>query len=322
MPEHTQAKLRVKNTNRAAVSDLESALEKRSLSYSFPNDIVELEHWMCFRINKPQLMKKDDFEITSDIARIFLPLPAQLATGYNQGYSSESLGPIGKEAAELGEAFKTGGIESGLKSVKDKFSGLLTEEGLKKAASTGLYYTTAAAEGGGGAIAGLVSKIPVVGVAIGATLAPAAKGAMAGGGLARNPYMALIYEAPNLREHQFSWKFIAKDYNESIAILDIIKLFKYHSAPQRGSGLTEHFFDYPDQFDIDFHYDANLYNIGPSVLKSMDVNYHAEGQPLYFSIDDATEDGENLKIPVSIQLNVTFQEVAIVTRDEINEYNR
>jgi hypothetical protein len=74
--------------------------------------------------------------------------------------------------------------------------------------------------------------------------------------------------------------------------------------------------DYPEQFDIDFNHGKHLYNIGPSVLTSFNVQYHAEGRPLYYDIS-ATE-----KAPVSVNISATFQEVAIVTKETIARFGR
>jgi len=41
---------------------------------------------------------------------------------------------------------------------------------------------------------------------------------------------------------------------------------------------------------------------------------------LYHSVEN--DDGTSQKAPVAIQLTLSFQEVAIITKNEINEYNR
>ena len=304
------------NKNKNARNELSKALGTGNTNYFYPNDIEDIEHWMCFRVNSPQAMRDTDFEVKNDLVRIFLPIPANLATGYTHGYNADSLGPIGAGAADVGKGFREGGFSGGVESLKNK---LMAQTDVKNLGGMAAYYGSQALEGGGGALAGVLSKVPVVGAAAGAALAPAAKGAMVGAGVSRNPYMALVYTNPEFRQHQFSWKFISRNYKESEKLLEIIQLFKYHAAPSKtgAKGGLPHFFNYPEQFDIDFHHDEFLFNIAPSVLTSFSVNYHAEGRPMYHSVD--TEGGKVQKVPVAVQFSTTFQEVAIVTKENIRE---
>ena len=57
----------------------------------FPGDVEQLDHWCAVRIFAQKLMQRSDSPIQSDIARVFLPMPQQLTTGYNHGYNAESL---------------------------------------------------------------------------------------------------------------------------------------------------------------------------------------------------------------------------------------
>ena len=283
---------------------------------SFPGDVEQVDHWCAVRIFAQKLMRRKDALLTEDIARVFLPMPQQLSTGYNHGYNAESLGPIGAAAAQLGGAAKQGGISA----VVDEIKGAATKEGAKGAASGAAYYLSQAAESGGGLVAGAASKVPVVGSVLGAAVGPAVKGAMAGAGIARNPFMALLYDSPAMREHSFSWKLVARNYAESNTIYNIIKLFKYHAAPGRSSlgdvAGQSVFLTYPDQFDVDFHHKEFLYNIAPSVLKGFSVNYHPDGTQYHISPDGSA------KAPVAVQIEMQLQEVAIITRENIKAFDR
>ena len=85
--------------------------------------------------------------------------------------------------------------------------------------------------------------------------------------------------------------------------------------------LGSHYFKYPNKFQIDFHYPKYLFSIAPSVLTSFAVNYHGEGVPLYFG---EQEDGfsEQQPAPFSVELDMTFQEVTIQTKQTVKDYNR
>jgi hypothetical protein len=82
-----------------------------------------------------------------------------------------------------------------------------------------------------------------------------------------------------------------------------------------GQGFTGAFMNFPEQFDIDFHYGKNLFDIGQSVLTTFGVNYHEQGTPLYHDVD-----GE--KYPASINIDMTFMEVTTLTKRQLAEKNR
>jgi hypothetical protein len=145
---------------------------------------------------------------------------------------------------------------------------------------------------------------------------------MGGFGVARNPYMSMLYSSPEFRVHEFNWKLVAKDFKESQTIQQIITVLKTYSAPEEtgnGDDLSLPFFyHYPAQFDIDFRYPDYLFNIAPSVLKNVSVNYHSDG-PLYH---EQTEGGKVVKIPASLEISLSFQEITVQTRKDIEESNR
>jgi hypothetical protein len=277
-------------------------------SLTFPQNLsTEVDHWMVLRIQEHKLMAKDDFSKEKDLVRIFLPVPANLSASYNQDYSGEGIGPVGAKAAEL----SSGGISALTEKITSMGKGDI-QSGIKQ---FGTYYGVQAAEQGGGALIG--SAFGASGAIVGAAAGQAIKGGIAGAGMARNPYMAMLYNQPQFRQFQFDWKLVARNADESNILRDIIYKLKFHSSPDTGGeGALKHFFKYPEQFDIDFHYNKFLFNIGPCVLVSMTVNYHAEGQPLYAMVD-GTE-----KAPISVSISTAFQEVTIVTKKEIEKSNR
>ena len=106
-------------------------------------------------------------------------------------------------------------------------------------------------------------------------------------GVALNPHKAMLYQGTDFRNHAFSYQFAPKNHAESQKLVSIIGLFKYFAAPARtsgGDGIAGAFLNYPEQFDIDFRYGKNLFDIGVSVLTSINVNYHPQGTPSYFPL--------------------------------------
>ena len=265
----------------------------------FPDDIASLDHWCAIRVFAHKLMRRQDSAINDDYCRIFLPMPANLATGYSHSYNAESLGPEGAVAAQAGGA-AAGQFRSGDFSVSSLVDQITKGTDVK------------------GVIAGAATKVTTIAENT-PGLQNITKGALGGAGIARNPFQALIYDAPAMREHSFSWKLVARNYKESQSIYDIVRVLKYHAAPGRGTpgqvAGQSVFLSYPDQFDVDFHYDDFLYNMAPSVLKSISVNYHPDG-PMYHT----SQDGK--KAPVSVQLELSFQETSIITRGDIQSSDR
>lgn len=276
----------------------------------FPHDLDKIDHWISFRVHRHEFFRSDDFPKERSIVTIYLPIPSNLGTQYDQQYANEGIGMAGVAAAQMGRDLRSGtGIISSLVDA----AGRITKDDIRRSLA---YYGTIAAEDGVGAIVGgLVSGIP--GAIVGAAATQALSGALAGAGITRNPHMAVIYDGPSFRQHTFTYKFVPRNRGESETLQAIITKFKYHQAPGTADGEAGHFFDYPEQFDIDFHYPRFLFNVGPSVLKSFEVNYHGEGAPYYF---DLRETGD--RAPVSVTLSLTFQETFVVTKDRIRRQNR
>lgn len=270
---------------------------KRSISQTtkktlrFPGNLDEIDHWVCFRAQQPKLFKTEDFEKKDDITVIHLPMPANIGTTYDHKYNTEAIGEQGRLAAGSSDILTSGSVSS----IIDRMKSVTKEDVADSTARLSFDAVETAISGVG--------------------FGNAFKGAVAAQGIAKNPYMAVMYDSPQMRAHSFAWKLIARNPSESKILTDIVKAFKYHGAPGINQK-NKHFLDYPEQFDIDFKHENHLYNIGPSVLTSFQVQYHAEGRPLYYDIS-ATE-----KAPVSVNITASFQEIAIVTKQSIDSSNR
>lgn len=316
------------SSGKSSSNEVVAALDTDAFpTYIYPQNLDEIDHWMSIRVHKHQFRPEGDREIESAICGIFLPLPANLQTQYDHTYNVEGVGPagtaIGKAAiGAINKMGSTASIKEGLKVAIDSVSG----KGLSQA--TQYYALEALRENAtdiGAGIGGLLGGGAIGGVAggiAGAIAESSVKAALAEAGIAKNPFMATMYDSPSMRAHTFEWKMIPRNYKESKTLFQIIGALKYFSAP----GLTRNvFFSYPEQFDIDFHYGKTLFNIGPSVCTSISVNYHSEGRPLYFDVSDpeaAADEAQTLKYPVSVTLSANFQEVRLVTKETIKDYNR
>tara|TARA_R110000851_G_scaffold111371_2_gene234637 strand:+ start:274 stop:1158 length:885 start_codon:yes stop_codon:yes gene_type:complete len=257
----------------------------------FPFNLDETDHWVVFNAAKPKLFKAEEFSKKEILTKIFLPMPANIGTTYDQRYNTEAIGIKGSLGAGASGILSSGSVSSIVNQMKT-----ITKGDVADATNTLAFEFVEGASNIGG-------------------LGNAFKGAVAAQGISKNPYMAVMYDQPNIRSHQFQWKLIARNERDSLVLTDIVRAFKWYSSP----GVNQknpHFLDYPEQFDIDFRHDKHVHNIGPSVLTSLNVQYHAEGKPLYYNVT-ATE-----KAPVSINITAAFQEVTIVTKQTIDQFNR
>ena len=300
-------------------------------SIKFPQNIEKVDNYMIFSAYKEHAfqgavdgMQRSNMQ---KVQSVKLPMPSNLMAGYNQTYKEEAVGAAGML---LGQAI--GGME-GLKQLGDAAKGLAKKDldPAKKAMSAlGDRVKNNIGTGGGmGAAlnvlsgpvgAGLVAATPVVGGPITAgVLSKGVSTAMAIGGVARNPHMAVFYDTPQFRTFEFGFEFRPKNQFESLSIAQIIHFFKFYSHPEyEGKG---HFFNYPNQFKIGYKHPEFLHSFNDAVCKSVTVDYHGEGTPLYY---DATNlsGGRKLLAPAVVKLQVSFQEVKILTKTDIARKGR
>lgn len=143
-------------------------------------------------------------------------------------------------------------------------------------------------------------------------------------GYALNPQLEILYAGPKNREFVFSFKFTPRSAAEASEVWKIIRTLRFHAAPEYASemmdgeqSLNSRHIVPPSQFDISFwaypetggnpKENTNLPRIGRCVLSNIDVNYAPTGK---FS---AFYDG----MPVEIQLQLSFTEMVILTKEDI-----
>ena len=137
-----------------------------------------------------------------------------------------------------------------------------------------------------------------------------------GAGVIPNSNLALLFNAPTLREFTFSWKMSPRSREEGIRINNILRFFKQGMAPKKAAGTqsggASYFLGAPNIFDIHFktgRSDSDFYEIldrNDSVLRiktcactGAAVNYTPDG------MWNAYEKGQ----PVSVTLSLRFSEL-------------
>ena len=282
----------------AATTTIENSTNKSNQPSRNGNVIGDLNYpdnnldaWCNIRIFKyayrPESTPGAAQEITNPISNIQLPLPLQLATGYQQEWNDTDMftALAAQGATNLSTSADVVEFAKNL-AARPEAAGI-------SAAAMASYF--GAGRGATGAVG--------LGVTGGVRAALATKG------YTSNKYESVTYEKPQLRTHQFSWNLVAKSASEGQSIQNIIRKLKYHSHPDGGGGA---FYEYPELFKVHFS-PKNLFSVGPSVLESFTVDYHAAGRPLYHAADE---------MPISVTINCTFKETTAVTKDLIEKANR
>lgn len=125
-------------------------------------------------------------------------------------------------------------------------------------------------------------------------------------GYAQNPQIELLFKSIQNREFLFDFKFVPKTQDEAVAIINIIKAFRFHAAPEIPTVGGGRYFVPPDEFDIQFMYgdseNPNIPKVSTCVLQGIDVNYASAGQWTTFANG----------MPVEIAMQLRFKEVEIM----------
>ena len=134
-------------------------------------------------------------------------------------------------------------------------------------------------------------------------------------GQAMNPYMEVIFNSMDMRSFTYSFTFSPKNAQERDDVQDIIKLFRFHMAPEL-KGAQHRFLTLPSTFDIHYMYqhsknyasENNFYSkIATCVLTGVDVDYTPNGVKSF-------QDGS----PTQINMSLSFSETEMLTKQAIN----
>ena len=250
-------------------------------------------------------LEKLGIELSQPAHSFALPIPSNLSTQYNAQYNTQELGALGQVGRSIAGNFEaTGeGFISDLNAAISSSNAL--PDGTLQGILANLGVAALGADVGTSALVGGLTK-GVGGAAVAGALGSLGTGVLRGAGIARNPHIANIFTGVNFRNHNFSYKLIAKNKKESDTIRDLIRNFKYHMAPDYRE--ADHIFTYPSQFQIIIRAGDYLFKIADSVLTTFDVNYTGEGAPYFF---------EDTNAPYSVTINMSFTEDTIVTKREV-----
>lgn len=132
-------------------------------------------------------------------------------------------------------------------------------------------------------------------------------------GIAQNPQIEVLFETIDNRTFEFNFAFHPRNDKEAEDVLKIIRMFRYHAAPELAQGTGGRYFVPPSEFDIEYRFKPGknendieneaLHKFATCVLEAIDVNYVGQsGQFVTF------KDGK----PVNIEMRLRFKEVEII----------
>ena len=142
---------------------------------------------------------------------------------------------------------------------------------------------------------------------------------------ASNPYLEVIFENIEQRSFTYKFNFQPKDEKERDDVQEIIKLFRFHMAPELQPG-NMRFLGIPATFDIHYMYQTSDYGesgsmdwrnarendfynkIATCVLTNVSVDYTPDGVRSF-------RDGS----PTAITMSLSFKETELLTKDKINK---
>lgn len=132
-------------------------------------------------------------------------------------------------------------------------------------------------------------------------------------GITVNPFLAMMFNGPRFKTHQFGWRFSPKNEAETEELVRIINIFKAKALPTQtfGGGI----FAYPDVVLMSIYPDRareRMYNFKPAVLTQVSVHHAPSGTPSFFSGSNA---------PVEIELKLQFSEISIWTKNDYPGYD-
>lgn len=144
----------------------------------------------------------------------YLYIPQNLSTDYGVQYNQVNMGALGVEAASVIGSKSEQEITQALQAAASS----ATPESLFNTMSTGISGVNNVVGIGGGPSGNALSAISQ--------------------GLAFNPFMEQIFEGVGFRNHNFSFKLIARNADEAKDIGEIVRFFKMAMLPSISSGPT------------------------------------------------------------------------------------
>jgi hypothetical protein len=228
---------------------------------------------------------------------IALYMPETMNIQYNSNWESASLTEAGGKLLFMGQAGKglldniSGGDGTAMGAATATIKNIATDSTMQSFAAELL--------GGAGTQSGLLGN-------------NASDFLLQATGRALNPQLEVLFKGTDMRTFQFDFLFAPFDAEEASNVLEIIKTFKFHMAPEINTAAMGRYFTPPSEFDIDFLHagqvNPNVHQVGTCVLTNLNVDYAPNGWSTF-------QNG----MPTHIRMTLQFMETEIITKKRIEE---
>ena len=290
---------------------INSKYNTETQNFMFPADLVNMpadrNFYISIKFYRYERRSIFDRIFKRDTGGIMLPLPSRLVESTGVSWQVER-----RTAPAIGAGIEAAIAEG---STVGDVTKAVTAGGLMSLAGT-------AGQIAGGTLGG------IAGAVLGRGRPGAADiGARLGGGLggqldqalpqvlqifgqAQNPFMTIMFKAPEYKTHQFSWQFAPRNPQESYTLIDIIKALKSNMLPAFTPGTAGVLLTYPNIANINLYpSDRFLYQFKPCALTKLSVNYAGGGgQPSFF---------KGTKAPTVVDIVTEWQEIEYWMKEDI-----
>jgi|TARA_B110000438_G_scaffold181305_1_gene173211 hypothetical protein len=137
-----------------------------------------------------------------------------------------------------------------------------------------------------------------------------------------SPRMEFIFDAVKKRVFTYQFGFYPKSEKEAQEVEKIIRTFRKNMLPKRMDTKQDVLaLEVPNEFNIEYYYKGNENNfinkIGTCLLTDCDITYGGDKYATFKP--SSTQDGEPGASPTEINMTVTFQEMDIITQEDVDE---
>lgn len=218
--------------------------------------------------------------------RVYLPIQSSITDQNSVGWEPDTMNPIEVEAAKLSREFMTSPLED-LGIIVGKRLGKSVQN-LKGESESVRTYLVGQAIG----VNNLQSRL------LGQVL---------------NPNLELLFQGPQLRPFNFTFKLSPRSEDEAIRVKKIIKYFKQNMAVKKGTAL---FLQAPNVFKIEYQHRSKEPHPGINLIKmcaltNCSVDYTPNGT--YMTYPEGTM--------VSYSISLSFQELTPIYDDDYNDHS-
>jgi hypothetical protein len=133
-------------------------------------------------------------------------------------------------------------------------------------------------------------------------------------GMIPNPYLTQMFRGIDMRNFEFTFRFVPFRSQDCDTIHEIIKVFRKWSLPEGpDAGGASFYLEYPGEVEVEYIFNGGnnvyLHKFKRSVITSLDVNYTGAG--MWTMMRNG--------FPTETVMRVSFSEIQIVVRKDVEE---